>query len=152
MARANPPCWPVLAGLVAPDSGTLMLDGVLAGPCIAPRNWRAAGPICRNRVEWPIALERLVALGSTPQLPAFGGLPPPLAEAVTKALADFDLSARREQPATTLSGGELARAMLARATVAEPEILIVDEPVTGLDLRHATTMRSVRFMPRLAGW
>jgi iron complex transport system ATP-binding protein len=44
---------------------------------------------------------------------------------------------KREQAATTLSGGEFARAMLARAIVSEPQILIVDEPITGLDPKHA---------------
>jgi iron complex transport system ATP-binding protein len=48
-----------------------------------------------------------------------------------------DLTSRRDQPATTLSGGEFARAMLARAIVSEPKILIVDEPIAGLDPRHA---------------
>ena len=92
-------------------------------------------------------MARLVALGLTPHLPALGGLPPSMASAVDRALANFDLTEHREQPATTLSGGELARAMLARATVAEPDILIVDEPVTGLDPRHA--MDSMR---RLAAY
>jgi len=43
----------------------------------------------------------------------------------------------RDQAATTLSGGEFARAMLARAIVSEPQLLIVDEPITGLDPKHA---------------
>ncbi len=56
---------------------------------------------------------------------------------ITKALEQCDLTAKRDQAATTLSGGEFARAMLARAIVSEPQILIVDEPITGLDPRHA---------------
>ena len=44
-----------------------------------------------------------------------------------------------------LSGGELARAMLARATVGAPELLIVDEPTAGLDPRHAiAAVRALR--------
>jgi iron complex transport system ATP-binding protein len=89
------------------------------------------------QLEWPISVERLVALGLTPHLPPFGGLPPAMHGAIDAALDAFDLTVLRDQPATTLSGGEFARAMLARATVATPDILIVDEPVTGLDPKHA---------------
>ena len=55
---------------------------------------------------------------------------------------------KRDQAATTLSGGEFARAMLARAIVSEPQILIVDEPITGLDPRHA--MQSMRLLADFA--
>jgi len=59
-----------------------------------------------------------------------------------------DLADKRGQAATTLSGGEFARAMLARAIVSEPQILIVDEPITGLDPRHA--MASLQLLSRFA--
>jgi iron complex transport system ATP-binding protein len=49
------------------------------------------------------------------------------------------LADKRDQAATSLSGGEFARAMLARAIVGQPQILIADEPITGLDPRHAIT-------------
>ena len=128
----------LLAGLVAPDQGSVMLDRVdLTG---LPRNYlaRRRAYLPQNpRLEWPLPLSRMVALGLTPHLPAFGAMPAAWNSRIDAALADFDLTARRDQPATTLSGGEFARAMLARAMVAEPDILIVDEPVTGLDPRHA---------------
>ena len=78
-----------------------------------------------------------MALGLTPKLPATGGLPESYMPAITRALELCDLAHKREQVATTLSGGEFARAMLARAIVSEPQILIVDEPITGLDPLHA---------------
>jgi iron complex transport system ATP-binding protein len=53
------------------------------------------------------------------------------------ALAACGITSLRNRRATTLSGGELARAMLARAFVGNPDILIVDEPVSGLDPRYA---------------
>lgn len=89
------------------------------------------------RVDWPISVERVVALGLLPTLPAFGDLPRAAKDRVARALAEYDLAALADRPATRLSGGELARVMLARATVGDPELLIVDEPTAGLDPRHA---------------
>jgi len=127
-----------LAGLAPPDEGRIMLDGEplfrVGRRALARR--RAFLPQS-PRAEWPISVERLVALGLTPQLPAFGGLPADMLARVATVLADADLTARRDQPATTLSGGELARAMLARALVGEPDMLLADEPLAGLDPRHA---------------
>jgi len=126
-----------LAGLLKPDGGEVALDGrpvlALEGRDLAKR--RAYLPQSL-RAEWPISVERLVALGLTPQLPAFGGLPGGFEPRLTRAIEACDLAAHRFQPATTLSGGELARAMLARALIGDPQVLLADEPISGLDPRH----------------
>jgi iron complex transport system ATP-binding protein len=137
----------VLAGLLKPDAGSVTLDGapLPPGDLLARRRaWLPQNP----HLEWPISVERLVALGLTPHLPTLGGLPRQWQPAITWALAQCDLLDRRDQPATTLSGGEFARAMLARAMVGDPDILIVDEPITGLDPLHA--MQSMALLSRFA--
>lgn len=139
----------VLAGLLRPDAGQVLLAGrpLSAWPRAALARRRSYLPQ-QPRCEWPIPVERLVALGLTPALPAFGGLPRPQAARVEQALAAWDLLPQRAQAATTLSGGEVARAMLARALVSDPELLIVDEPIAGLDPRHA--LDCVRRLRQLA--
>lgn len=127
-----------LAGLIRPTQGQVMLDAhplarIPARQLAARRSYLPQNP----RLEWPITVERLVALGLTPRLPATGGLPMAFAPAIDRALARCDLAGLRQRTATTLSGGEFARAMLARAIVSAPQILIADEPITGLDPRHA---------------
>lgn len=138
-----------LAGLLKPDQGRLLLDAkalskVSLGQLAVRRAYLPQNP----RLEWPISVERLVALGLTPKLPAVGELPESFAPAIARALELCDLIHCRDQSATTLSGGEFARAMLARAIVSVPQILIVDEPITGLDPRHA--MASMALLSRFA--
>ena len=139
-----------LAGLLKPDSGKVLLDAkALNKVSLEQLAVRRAYLPQNPRLEWPISVERLVALGLTARLPAVGELPESFAPAITKALELCDLTLQRDQPATTLSGGEFARAMLARAIVSMPQILIVDEPITGLDPRHA--MASMTLLSRFAG-
>jgi iron complex transport system ATP-binding protein len=127
----------VLAGLLKADAGEVTLDGApLAGFDRRELARRRAYLPQNPRAEWPIAVERLVALGLTPYLPAFGELEGGLEPRLSEALADCDLTAQRRQPATTLSGGELSRAMLARALIGDPQVLVADEPISGLDPWH----------------
>lgn len=138
-----------LAGLIRPDDGAVTLDGrpLLARGLRALARRRAYLPQ-QLRAEWPISVERLVALGLTPSLPAFGDLPGGFEPRLTEAIVACDLVPQRLQPATTLSGGELTRAMLARALIGDPDILLADEPVSGLDPRHA--LDTVTRLRRLA--
>ena len=134
------------AGLLPPAAGDVRLGGVSLSRFnrreLARR--RAYLPQ-RASVEWPISVERVVALGLTPSMPTFGDISAKMRPAVERTLRECDLIELRERPVTELSGGELARAMLARAVVGDPDILIVDEPTAGLDPRHAIdTVRRLR--------
>ena len=138
-----------LAGLIKPDEGEVMLDAKSLSQLsyrelAARRAYLPQNP----HLEWPLPVERLVALGLTPKLPATGGLPEDFLPVIAQALRACDLVDKSEQPATTLSGGEFARAMLARAIVGDPQILIVDEPITGLDPLHA--MQSMTLLQSFA--
>jgi iron complex transport system ATP-binding protein len=53
-----------------------------------------------------------------------------------EALAALDLAAHAAQPYRTLSGGERQRARIAQLLVQAPRYLLLDEPLTHLDLRH----------------
>jgi iron complex transport system ATP-binding protein len=128
----------VLAGLLQPDRGSVTFRGKSVAEFEGSSLARVRAYLPQNpRCEWPISVDGLVALGLTPSQRAFGGLSSDDEARITRALETGDLMQHRSQSATSLSGGELARAMLARAFVGDPEALIIDEPIAGLDPKHA---------------
>lgn len=89
-----------------------------------------------REVAWPMPVRDLVALGRLPHLARGTELPPADRAAVDAVLARLDLTPLAGRPATELSGGELARVLLARALVQDTPLILADEPVAGLDPAH----------------
>ena len=135
-----------LAGVDQPDSGDIILDGRPIQHSSNKERARTIGWLEQTgTVNWPITVERLVMLGRIPHLPAWSEATATDRHAVEQALTLADCLTLRHQPVTTLSGGERARALLARALAAEPTLLYADEPVSSLDLGHQLqTMQLLR--------
>ncbi|MBM3348063.1 MAG: ABC transporter ATP-binding protein, partial [Betaproteobacteria bacterium] len=126
-----------LAGLRAPRGGTIQLAGrPLAG---VPRRERARqlGVLLQDGDPefWGSTLE-FVLLG---RYPHSGGALANDAVELARALAlidELDLATHADQAYHTLSGGERQRARLAQLFVQDPAVLLLDEPLSHLDLKH----------------
>jgi cobalamin transport system ATP-binding protein len=81
-----------------------------------------------------LTVTEYVLLGRTPHLGYFGGESSGDRLATQRALDRLELHALADRLLTSLSGGELQRAVLARALAQEAPILLLDEPTTALEL------------------
>jgi iron complex transport system ATP-binding protein len=138
-----------MAGLIAPSSGRVLCDGTdltaLSRGALAHR--LAYLPQSRT-VHWPVTVETLVGLGRLPYGAFAAELSARDRAAVDNAMAAAEVGHLTRRLASELSGGELARVLIARALAQEPRWLVADEPSAGLDPAHQLAL--FRHFRRLA--
>lgn len=119
-----------LAGLLPAESGAVSLNDADLAAMPPEVRAKALGYLPQSAdVAWDVAVESLVVLGRLPHRDA-------RQEPVEAALQALSLNELRHRPVSRLSGGERARALLARVLAGEPRWILADEPLAALDLAH----------------
>ncbi len=120
-----------------PQYGSVMVDGSDVWEQHARWAAQRIAVLLQDAPEdFGLSVMEVVAMGRTPHKRLLDGTTPDDAAQVERALRRVELEGARDRLFASLSGGEKQRALLARALVQQPRVLMLDEPTNHLDPRH----------------
>jgi iron(III) transport system ATP-binding protein len=128
----------MLAGFIRPDSGRILFGG--ADVTAVPVNRRGVGMVFQDYALFP---DRSILANVCYGLAARNILKDQATERALAMLKRVGLAALADRAPSALSGGQRQRVAMARALVIEPKLLLLDEPLSALDVKLRVELRSM---------
>ena len=126
----------LLLGELSPSSGAVRL---LGQDTARFRNWRRLGYVPQDglarHTDFPASVEEVVLANLSGEIGLFRFPRPEHRERVRQALELVGMAGYGRRLIGALSGGQRQRVLLARALISRPEVMLLDEPTSGMDLQ-----------------
>lgn len=134
-------------GLIRPAHGTIRL--LSHAPHIGCRRIGYVPQFLNVDAKFPVTAGDVVLMGKLDRLSLWGRYRPEDRQAVDSALERVGLPEVEKRAYAALSGGQKQRVLIARALVSNPEVLLLDEPTSNVDL--AVEAQFARMLKELRG-
>jgi zinc/manganese transport system ATP-binding protein len=125
-----------IVGTLKPLEGRIRLTGSSSGIAYLPQ----AAEIDRS---FPLSVYDLVAMGLWSRSGLFGGISARDRTRIEEALAAVGLVGFERRPLSTLSGGQMQRALFARLLLQDAPVILLDEPFTAIDAKTTADLLDI---------
>ena len=138
-----------LTKILSLDKGTILYDGVHISDLSTEEIARKVGYVPQSHFSaFPYSVKDLIVMGRAPHLSLFSVPSHKDFDLVYESMETVGISHLADRPCTELSGGEQRLVLLARVLTQQPEILLLDEPTSHLDIGNQ--VRLLRLINNLA--
>lgn len=142
-----------ISGYLKPAAGAVRINGAPVAGLSANELAKRMALVPQNPVmEFDFTVRDIVLMGRNPHIGRFSNETEADYRAADAALARTGMAEFAERSVLTLSGGEWQRTIIARAICQKSDIMLLDEPVASLDVKHQIEiLRLVRSLCRENG-